>query len=158
MKCHKSPLKNVALTYPPEQGRFSAIRRFDIHTGIDLYCPEGTEVLALEDGRVVKVEIFTGPKVGSGWWHETWVVMVEGKSGVIAYGEISPTVQEGQQIKEGDIVGKVMTVLKKDKGLPMTMLHLELYQAGTTETMGWELNQDKPEALLDPTGLVFGVN
>ncbi len=34
------------------------------------------------------------------------------------------------------------------------MLHLELYETGTREHVTWYLNEDKPDNLLDPTGLL----
>lgn len=58
-----SPLKRYK---PPHAGGvFGAVRKYDIHTGIDLYCESGDHVYAIEDGIVVNVCHFTGPKVGS---------------------------------------------------------------------------------------------
>lgn len=112
---------------PDRCGQFGAVRKYDIHTGIDLYCEEGSIVSALEDGIVVAVEDFTGTKANSPWWNDTKAVLVEGKSGVICYGEIEPCVNVGDLIWAGDTIGKV---LKKNKGRPTTMLHLELYEKG----------------------------
>jgi hypothetical protein len=83
--------------------------------------------------------------------------MIEGSSGVINYGEIKPleTLAIGQEIKEGDLIGNVIPVLKKDKGRPMNMLHLELYTLGTnTHLLEWKLNFPQPENLLDPNILL----
>ncbi len=136
---------------PLRFGQFGAVRKYDIHTGVDLYCDPGTEVLALEDGVVVAIEDFTGPSAGSPWWNDTKAVLVEGTTGVICYGEIEPSVDINTLIIAGSVVGKVLTVLKTDKGLPMTMLHLELHKARTTRTSIWPLNEEKPESLLDIT-------
>ena len=138
----------------PHPGSFAKERKNHIHEGVDLYCEKGDEVFAIEDGIIVKIKPFTGTLIDSPWWNDTWCVMVEGKSGVFNYGEIIPqeNLKEGMFIKEGDIIGTIETVLKKDKGRPMNMLHLELYKAGTTDPiLEWSLNQEKPEQLLDPT-------
>lgn len=135
----------------PHPGSFAKERRNHIHEGVDLYCEKGNEVFAIEDGIIIKVKPFTGNLIQSPWWNDTWCVMIEGKSGVFNYGEIIPheNLKEGMLIKEGDIIGTIETVLKKDKGRPMNMLHLELYKLGTTDAiLEWSLNQEKPEHLL----------
>ncbi len=135
------------------EGCFGAIRKYDIHTGVDLYCENGQKVVAMEDGEVVLIENFTGenaiPK--SPWWNETQAVLIEGKSGVICYGEIKPasSLEVCSKVEKGDFIGTVVQVLKEDKGKPMSMLHLELYKKGTRKTVIWELGKEKPENLLD---------
>lgn len=131
-------------------GAFGTPRRYDIHTGVDLYCPVGTPVLAVESGLVVLINLFTGPIAGSPWWHETSFVAIRGLSGVVVYGEISPKVQVGQSVTAGDTIGFVQQVLTKDKGKPMTMLHLELYD-NVIDPVIWKLSETKPLGLLDPT-------
>lgn len=136
-------------------GSFGAVRKYDVHTGVDIYCKPQQKVLAVEDGEVVLIENFTGENANppSPWWHETKAVLIEGESGVVVYGEIEPVseLEVGQKVKQGQVLGNVITVLKKDKGLPMTMLHLELYKSGTRETVVWEINQAQPDSLLNPT-------
>lgn len=135
----------------PEPGAFGARRKHDIHTGIDLYTDPGAEALAVEDGTVVAVEDFTGPAAASPWWNDTRAVLVEGASGVALYGEIDPCVKVGERVARGDVVGHVHTVLRHDKGLPMTMLHFELYLYGTCASVWWKHDEPRPAALLDPT-------
>lgn len=86
------PIPSVVKSFPGEntQGYFGAIRKYDIHTGIDIYCNSGCKVLAVESGVVKNVEIFTGPTAGSPWWNETRAIWVEGESGVVVYGEVDP--------------------------------------------------------------------
>jgi murein DD-endopeptidase MepM/ murein hydrolase activator NlpD len=151
------PLPGVKLVVPesmPHPGSFGAIRKYDIHTGIDLYCEPGQEVVAAEDGEIVLIENFTGLNAvpPSPWWHETQAILIEGASGVIVYGEITPlqTITVGQKVKQGQVLGHVTTVLKKDKGLPMAMLHIELYKAGTRQTVVWNLGEPQPDNLLNP--------
>ena len=136
-------------------GAFGTVRRFDIHTGIDLYCKEDAAVSSIEEGVVVAVEKFTGEHAGSPWWNNTWAVLVEGPSGVICYGEIVPSVEVGQRVHMGGLLGHVTPVLKKDKGVtPVTMLHFELYEEGTRESVWWRLGEPCPENLKDPTSLL----
>ena len=150
-----SPLKNYKYDLPNynDVGGFSFVRKFDIHTGIDLYCEEYDNVYAIEDGEIVSIEKFTGSDVGSPWWNNTDAVMIEGASGVILYGEIevdSDIRFNKKFIKEGDLIGVVKRVLKKDKGIvPPNMLHLELYETGTRSSVIWNLGENKPENLLD---------
>lgn len=142
----------------PHPGSFSQKRKNHIHEGIDLYCQKGDEVIAIEDGTIVKIKPFTGTLINSPWWNNTWCILIEGKMGVFNYGEIIPEegLKEGMAIKKGGIIGKVETVLKNDKGRPMNMLHLEMYKHGTKDAiLEWSLNQPKPENLLDPTKILI---
>ncbi len=149
------PLKNYILPSKSSQGWFGAERKFDIHTGIDLYCDEHKEVFCMEDGIVLKIIPFTGEKANSPWWNNTDAILIKGQSGIILYGEVSSFVKKDDIVREGDLIGKVLRVLKNDKGLPTTMLHLELYEheyEGEGEV--WELGKDKPKYLLDPIDLI----
>ncbi len=149
----KSPLKT--LIYPDAPGQFGAIRKYDIHTGIDFYCNAGSLVTAVEDGVIIAIEIFTGPAVGSSWWNETYAVLVRGVSGVVLYGEVNieyMTLKVGDVISAGQAIGRIGTpVLKKDKGRPRHMLHLELMKYTATQSLEWKLNEPQPDLLLDPT-------
>lgn len=146
-----------SLPGPETQGYFGAIRKNDVHTGIDIYCEPDASVVAVEPGVVIKIEKFTGASVGSHWWQETDAIWVNGPSGVVVYGEVSSIVLVGQQVNAGETLGYVKTVLKKDKGLPMTMLHLELYNPNMTETVWWRHGEEKPEMLLDPTSFLENI-
>lgn len=136
----------------PEPGAFGAVRRHDIHTGVDLYLPEGTPVFFVETGTVVGIEHFTGGKE-SPWWNDTWAVLVESEDKVLLYGEVyKPTEYKvGQVVTAGSLCAHVAKVLKKMKGRPMTMLHFEMYKPGTRESVWWKLNEPKPDNLLNPT-------
>ena len=149
-----SPLKKkIDLAQIPVQGKFGTQRKFDIHTGVDIYCNEGEKVYAMEAGTVINVSPFTGQLAESPWWNNTQAVLIEGASGVILYGELNPSVFIGQKIQEGDLLGTIMTVLKKDKGLPMTMLHLELYSSGYRGDGEW-WKDEKPPQLLNVESLL----
>ena len=120
-------------------GAFEAHRKNSIHTGVDLYADVGTAVSAMEDGRVVAIEPFTGPKDKSPWWLDTDCVLVEGASGVICYGELEPfNVTVGDTVWKGSsVIGRTKKVIPPDKpqhpeipGWKPSMLHIELYPHG----------------------------
>lgn len=155
------PLTGAAHVFPDEPCRFGSVRRFDVHAGVDLFCELGQEVVAVEDGEVIKIEVFTGPNAhprSSPWWNETFSVLIRGASGVVAYGEVQPTVEVGDTVQAGDRIAVVeKPVLKAFKGRPMVMLHLELWAEGTTETTTWgadptpPADRERPSNLMDPT-------
>lgn len=139
---------------PKHPGAFGIERHEHVHTGVDLYTAHGTPVRAIETGKIIAVEWFTGPSINMPWWNDTRAVYIEGNTGVFNYGEIQELsgLKVGDKIEEGQYIGSVVTVLKKFKGRPMSMLHLELYDHGYTDTWGeWKIGQPKPKHLKDPT-------
>jgi len=70
-----NPLKSKKLILPPKNGvgDFGSRRSFYFHPGLDLYCDNEQEIVAIEDGIVVNIECFTGPNAtpSSPWWNET---------------------------------------------------------------------------------------
>jgi murein DD-endopeptidase MepM/ murein hydrolase activator NlpD len=126
----KGMKENVTgLPFSPHCGAFGAQRKYDIHQGIDLYVHEECPVYAVDDGVVKDVCIFTGEQIGMGWWCTTHAVTVKHTSGeMVLYGEIVPVVKDGDVVTRGQLIGTVTPVLKKDKGRPMSMLHLEVYE------------------------------
>ncbi len=138
-------------------GSFGFRRTNHVHEGVDLYCPERTPVVTVETGRVLRVLPFTGRLAGSPWWEETSAVLVEGVSGVVVYGEIVPRegLHEDRLLPDGALVGGVKRVLRKFKGRPTSMLHLELHVHGTRDVYEWPVNGERPASLLDPTPLLL---
>lgn len=151
------PLKKATIL-PDELGQFAAVRRFHTHEGYDLYGDPCDPVFAVEDGVVVGIEWFTGEFTNppSPHWHNTQGILVEGESGVVVYGEILNTEEFkiGDVVSTGQKIGELETVLTKDKGRPMTMLHIELYEKGIRETGAWDHGNPKPTGLLDPTDFI----
>ena len=165
------PLKDCTPLLPDAPGTFGEVRAEDVHTGVDLYCELGTEVVAVEDGEVVAIEWFTGQHVATPdgvpatWWNDTQIVLIQGASGVVGYGEIDVAVQVGDRVVAGQTIGVVnKAVLRSFKGRPMVMLHLELYSQlvrdpaspvwAPSSTVWWAKGETKPEHLLDPTPLL----
>lgn len=153
---HNDSFSNYLPRYN-EPGSFGAIRKYDIHTGVDIYCKNGEPVLAVEDGEVIAKGIFTGKEANSEWWNETGYIVVRGKSGDILYGEIDEkTVEVGCKIKKGCYISNVKQVLPDNKkrndirNHEVSMLHIELYK-NFEYCVVWELNEKRNKNLLDPT-------
>lgn len=156
----KWPLRNTSPAIPENGavGDFAFRRSFYYHPGVDLYCPLGEQVQAIEDGTVVHIENFTGPNANppSPWWMETFSIIIEGASGAIGYCELKPEpyIQIGTVVKEGDLIASIVPVLRKDKGNGTTMLHFEHYVTGTKHHVTWVLDTSKPEELLNSRHLL----
>jgi hypothetical protein len=151
------PIANRKPLMPDYPGLFGAVRKFDIHSGVDLYCEIGDKIIAVEDGVVGEVAPFTGKQVGTPWWNDTEVVLVHGKSGVVVYGEVKALVKPDDEVKAGQVIAEIeIPVLTEFKGRPTCMLHLELLdyeKIGHKDWLDhdWKLDHDKPEELIDPT-------
>lgn len=149
-KCSGIPIGN-------HPGAFAVQRKHSCHTGVDLYADEKTNVHAVEAGKVVCIEPFTGPKDNSPWWLDTSCILIEGSTGVVCYGEIEPplNIRIGQNVQKGEWIGRVKRVIPEGKehpeifGWKPNMLHIELYPHGRyTPSTGFE--KDKND-LIDPT-------
>jgi len=145
--CNGIPINN-------HPGAFGFKRRYDFHTGVDLYCEDKEPVFAVEDGEVVKKEPFTGTALGLSWWEDTDAVMVKGESGFVNYGEINTNLSIGRFVKKGEQIGVVKRVLFEHKkrwditGHSTSMLHIELYDA----LVDWAVwVHECPDHLLNPT-------
>ena len=153
-------------------GAFAFRRKNCHHCGVDLYTGEGVSVRAVESGRVVGIEKFTGPQDTTPWYENTEAVLIEGKTGVICYGEIhirghNPTgfasamskLNIGDWVKKGEVIGRVTPVIpegrepkEKYPGWSRSMLHLELYKHGHyTASHRWILDTPMWDYLIDPT-------
>lgn len=150
------PLKeNYKIAEHRGPGSFGSIRKYDIHTGVDIYCDPNSNVYSMGPGIITSILDFTGKNAGSPWWEDTKCVMVYNKESdkTILYGEVMPSddIKVGYNLQEGDFIGTVKTVLKKDKGVvpSTTMLHMELYQGCVNDCVWWNHGEDRPENLLN---------
>ncbi len=159
-----SPIFNEKLNIPSQDqaGGFGFKRTFYYHPGVDLYCLSGQAIVAIEPGVVVNIETFTGALADppSPWWNETQAILIEGASGALGYCEIvvMPYFKVGDEVEAGDLLGFVVPVLKKDKGNGTTMLHFEQYVSGSKGHVTWNIGEEKPASLLDPTELLKRIN
>lgn len=146
------PLKEYDLPSLELQNCFAAKRKHDYHTGVDLFCEENDEVYSMYDGIVTNVIEFTGYSE-SPWWNDTLAVMVYHPEiqKTFLYGEILTKIKVGRTVKAGQEIGRVKTVLKKDKGKPMTMLHMECYKGLQNNAVWWYHDKKCPNNLEDIT-------
>lgn len=146
------PLKEYNLPSLESQNCFGAKRKHDFHTGVDLFCEENDNVYSIYDGVITNVIEFTGYSE-SPWWNDTLAVMIYHPEiqKTFLYGEILTKIKVGRTVKSGQEIGRVKTVLKKDKGKPMTMLHMECYKGLQTNAVWWYHNTKYPNNLEDIT-------
>jgi murein DD-endopeptidase MepM/ murein hydrolase activator NlpD len=101
-----------------------------LHAGCDLIASEGTEILAVEDGEVVR-----GPYL---FFHGTYAIEVKHYNFIARYCEIRGTAEgigEGTSVQEGQViayVGKMQTD---------SMLHFEMYSGVDSGAL---TQRDKP--------------
>jgi murein DD-endopeptidase MepM/ murein hydrolase activator NlpD len=170
------PVPNSFKKEPPLQGADGAFwedRGDRHHCGVDIYAPEGSDVFAMDDGRVIRVGVFTAPEKVP-YWHVTHYIFISHGDGLIArYAELRDvTVEPAQTVKAGQLIGHVGSVINVQKIKPSSpgyiqrlkvngkasMLHLELYRSlpefEKTYLGGNTFAGVKPSGLLDPTGVL----
>jgi murein DD-endopeptidase MepM/ murein hydrolase activator NlpD len=117
------------------------------HAGCDLYASPGTEVLAVEDGTVVR-----GPYL---FYDCVYALEVQHMSGLIRYGEISHSpegIKPGVAVKAGQVIGFVGKMIS----VSASMLHLEMYSGSGSGPL--TVRDHKPYLrrpdLVDPTAFL----
>lgn len=84
------------------------------HAGIDFVAPHGTKVYAITSGTVQRVALF---------YQNTSAVEVVNEDGsILRYCEIKTSLQAGDKVNQGDLIG---AILRADSGTEM--LHMEVY-------------------------------
>ena len=130
-------------------GSFWEDRNDRHHCGVDIYAPEGSDVLSVEDGEVIDVGIFTS-SAKIPYWNTTYYILIKNKTGFICkYAELGDTtVGINGSVKAGQLIGNVGLVLNSDritekspsyikeidKNKNHSMLHFELYRSIPAET------------------------
>lgn len=93
------------------------------HAGCDLYAPLGSDVIAIDAGKVLEVKPF--------YWKTFAVVIEHPRVGVVRYGEITPGpgISSGVRVTEGMIIGSIAQLINPHPNgrNPHPMLHFELY-------------------------------
>lgn len=155
----KKDWENQCIGFPSEKhpGCFGFKRKHHYHEGIDFYVPLGHRIYSGWDGQIVSVFQLTGAAVGSDWWEDSWACMIQSDSYYWMLGELSfetIIVHPGENIRKGQFIGCVGKVLKKDKGRPQTMLHLQCHTLNSQQddwAALWSDYKQKPNGLIDPT-------
>jgi murein DD-endopeptidase MepM/ murein hydrolase activator NlpD len=121
------------------------------HAGCDLYAPAGTEVLAVEDGKVIR-----GPYP---FYDVVLALEVQHPSGIVRYGEISRAaegIHAGAEVKAAQVIGYV----GKMQTVAQSMLHFEMFHGLTDgEVAGPLTDRNHPPFLrradlMDPTAFL----
>ena len=78
-------------------GSFWECRKDRHHCGIDIYAPDGSDVLSIEDGTVIDCGIFTSPD-RIPYWNTTYYLLIKNETGLICkYAELGRvTVKVGE--------------------------------------------------------------
>lgn len=99
----------------------STLNRYSAHKAIDFFAPEGTDVLAVFDGTILSVEntLLTG----------TTIVVDHGDGLKTVYNSLEDgeLVTVGQQVKKGDVIGKV-SLSNKQEYKAGAHLHFEVLE------------------------------
>lgn len=118
------------------------------HAGMDLGAPEGTLVVAPEDGTLVASQGWDGLNAKA-------VLLETAREGgpVLFFGAVAPgswpTDAQGDLIKKEVKRGEVIARLGHYPG-GSTMLHFEMYKRGARQNRKWYTTAPRPAPLLDP--------
>jgi len=158
-----------------EPGSFWEDRGDRFHCGIDIYAPEGSEVLAIQNGRVIDVGVFTNSD-DYAYWNKSYFIIIKTPQNVIyKYAELGEVlVHVGDFTSAGQSIGIIGQVLNPEEISHTTpyyihelirqnkvaMLHLETYIAPITEVRpyigGNFFGVSKPYSVLDPSLFLNG--
>jgi murein DD-endopeptidase MepM/ murein hydrolase activator NlpD len=148
------------------------------HCGVDISAPEGSRVLAVDDGEVLDVGTFTSSDRVP-YWNTTYYVLVRHAAAPIGkYAELGePCVSRGDRVRAGDVIGLVGSVLdpkRVSEDAPKyiqalirenhhSMLHFECYRHVPTEPLSCYLggnvfSHEMPDHLVDPTPFLNAIS
>lgn len=125
---YMSPLKINPATISKGYGNIISGENSIFHEGVDVIAPIGTEVFAVADGYVQKVEKTTNNSRGM------YIEINHGRGVSTIYGNLSSiNVKEGDIVTKGTLIGKT-----GDTGSEKTAsLHFELKQDGSPKNPSW---------------------
>ena len=154
-------------------GSFWEDRYNQYNCGVDIYAPEGAEVLAVDNGTVIKKGVFSHPEYGR-YFHETYYVIIKTKTKLfMKYAALSEIdVAIGEKVQKGQKIGTVGKVFNTGSHFHetpsfiqdmisndrMSMLHLEFLKAPIIDLrpyfFGNFLGNERPHSLVDPAVLL----
>jgi hypothetical protein len=166
------PVPNSYSKKLPEKGTLGSFwenRGDRHHTGVDIFAPPGSEVVACDSGYVIDVGEFQVPEK-SKYINKSYFVSIKTEDNFIyKYAELSEVyVNMGDYVLEGTPIGQIDIIINPenlDYKTPdyifdmvdddrLSMLHLEIYLAPITEVKPYEsgnfLGDEKPYSLIDP--------
>lgn len=121
------------------------------HAGTDILAPYDSNVLAIEDGVVKNIFLFTYPELDKfSKYEKTYAIAIQHKDGnYTLYCEVQkPKLKIGQKVKTGQKIAKVGRIFAhKPKH---TMLHFEYHSKLPKKTTKWYKGK-RPKSLLNST-------
>jgi murein DD-endopeptidase MepM/ murein hydrolase activator NlpD len=166
--------KNIPTDGSP--GSFWEDRGDRHHCGIDIYAPEGSDVIAIENGKVIDIGLFTS-SLWIPYWNTTYYILIKNTLGYICkYAELRDVnVDVDNQVSSGRLIGHVGQVLNNQnitKKSPsyikkllrknkLSMLHLELLKAPPIHPKkylgGNWYGSKKPRYFVNPTSYLLSI-
>lgn len=157
------------------KGSFWEDRGDRYNAGIDIYTPENSILLAVEDGVVIDIDKFTDSSVP--FLNDTFYLIIKSPEKInYKYCELSNIkVTIGEQVKAGQEIAQIKSIINKEgvnDSTPyyikeliyenyLSKLHLEMYKAPFTEIRPYEfgnfLGDEKPNSIIDPNVYFMGV-
>lgn len=146
------------------------------HCGIDIYAPKLSDVIAIENGKVIDIGLFTS-SLWVSYWNTTYYIMIKNTTSCICkYAELRDVnVIIDEKVYSGQLIGHIGQVLNSksiSKESPfyikkllskkkLSMLHLELLKEpiiNTEEYLGgnW-YGSKKPSYLVNPTSYLSSI-
>ena len=101
----------------------STLNRYTAHLGMDFYAPEGSDVFAVYDGKVLSIE--------STFLQGTTITVDHGNGLYSIYNSLADgdSVSVGQEVKQGDVIGQV-SVTNRQEYKSGAHLHFEVQENG----------------------------
>jgi murein DD-endopeptidase MepM/ murein hydrolase activator NlpD len=171
-KDNRWPLQRLNIKIPlAGPGSFWENRGDRHHCGVDLYTPQGENVINIESGVVVDIGLATHRWKNS-YWNNTYYVIVgcDSLKWLVKYSELENVrVNKDQRVSPGDVladVGQVLNFEKIDEYSPLyiqrlkekgnsSMLHLELLLKLPEKNKNYRggnwFGAGKPDWIINPT-------
>jgi murein DD-endopeptidase MepM/ murein hydrolase activator NlpD len=156
-------------------GSFWENRGDRYHCGVDIFAPVGSDVISVQNGKVIDVGRFTSPS-DANYLNESFYIIIKTPQNLnIKYAEVDTVlVRIGDFVNAGQKIASISKVLNEEqlshstphylremmgKGL-VSMLHLEAYISPISEVKpylyGNFMGEEKPYSIVDPALFLNG--
>jgi len=156
-------------------GSFWQNRGDRYHCGVDIFAPAGSDVLAIQNGKVIDIGKFTSSDT-TNFLNESYYIIIKTSQGInVKYAELEDiTVRIGDFVNAGQRIARIAKVLNEEHLSHSTphylremilqgkysMLHLETYIAPISEVKpyiyGNYVGKTRPFSVIDPALFLNG--